>query len=170
MPAHRLEMSRIDRETLDAMLGAMVDSFPTFRRYFKAKARRMGKEKLAWWDLFAPAGKVDSVYSWDETRRFILDNFAGFSPELSSFARAPLTARWIDAEPRRGKRGGAFCMGVPGVQRVACADQLRRLARPGLDRGARAGPCFPQRLHVPAKRPSCRPHPHDPGRDGLDHE
>jgi oligoendopeptidase F len=29
---------------------------------------------------------------------------------------------WIDAEPRNGKRGGGFCMGVPGVEesRILC--------------------------------------------------
>jgi pepF/M3 family oligoendopeptidase len=111
-----LELSRIDRETLDAMLSAMVDSFPAFRRYFRAKARRMGKEALAWWDLFAPAGKADRVYTWDETRQFVLDNFGSFSPDLVGLARRAFDERWIDAEPRRGKRGGAFCMGVPGVK------------------------------------------------------
>jgi pepF/M3 family oligoendopeptidase len=111
-----LEMSRIDRETLDAMLGAMVDSFPAFREYFKAKARRFGKEKLAWWDLFGPSGNVERTFTWDETRRFIIDNFAAFSPGLASYTERVFDQRWIDAEPRRGKRGGAFCIGVPGVK------------------------------------------------------
>lgn len=116
-PLHiSLELSRIDRETLDAMLGAMVDSLPAFRRYFHAKARRLGKERLAWWDLFAPAGKVDRVYTWDVTRTFILDNFEAFSPDLSNFARRAFDQNWIDAESRPGKRGGAFCMGLPGVK------------------------------------------------------
>ena len=52
-----LDAARIDRETLDAMLGAMEASFPMFRKYFKAKAKKLGKEKLAWWDIFAPAGQ-----------------------------------------------------------------------------------------------------------------
>ncbi len=111
-----LMAARIDRETLDAMMGAMADSFPMFRRYFRAKARRMGKEKLAWWDLFAPAGNVDQVFGWQETRAFILDNFAGFSPKLSDFAQRAFDNHWIDAEQRPGKRGGAFCMGVPAVK------------------------------------------------------
>jgi oligoendopeptidase F len=36
------------------MLSAMQDSFPMFRKYFKAKAKRLGKDKLAWYDLYAP--------------------------------------------------------------------------------------------------------------------
>ncbi len=111
-----IDAARIDRPTLEAMLGAMKDSFPMFQRYFKAKARHLGQEKLAWWDLFAPLGKTDTQYSWDEARAFILENFAKFSPEMADFARQAFDNRWIDAEQREGKRGGAFCMGVPAVK------------------------------------------------------
>lgn len=111
-----LDFARIDRATLDAMLGAMEDSFPMFRRYFKHKAKLLGKEKLAWWDLFAPMGKTDKVYAWDEARDFIVGNFNKFSPELGTFAKRAFDNHWIDAEQREGKRGGAFCMGVEGVK------------------------------------------------------
>ncbi len=111
-----LDFARIDRATLEAMLGAMKDSFPMFRRYFKHKAKLLGKEKLAWWDLFAPMGKTDKVYSWDETRDFIVSNFNKFSPELGAFAQRAFDKNWIDAEQREGKRGGAFCMGVEAVK------------------------------------------------------
>ncbi len=111
-----LEINRIDRQTLDAMLTAMRESLPMFRRYFQAKARKLGKEKLAWWDLFAPGGKTSRTYTYDEARAFVLDNFAKFSPDLSDFARRAFDSGWIDAEQRSGKRGGAFCMSVPGVK------------------------------------------------------
>ncbi len=111
-----LDAARIDRKTLKAMLGAMEDSFPMFRKYFNAKAKKLGKEKLAWWDVFAPLGKTDKVYSFDEARDFILENFGKFSPELSAFAQRAFEYHWIDAEQRDGKRGGGFCMGVSGVK------------------------------------------------------
>ncbi|MCK7526789.1 MAG: M3 family metallopeptidase [Ignavibacteriales bacterium] len=44
------------------------------------------------------------------------DNFNKFSPELGAFAQRAFDNNWIDAEQREGKRGGAFCMGVPGVK------------------------------------------------------
>jgi len=117
-----LEAARIDRKTLEAMLGAMEASFPMFRRYFAAKAKKLGKEKLAWWDIFAPLGKTDKVYAFEDARDFILANFGKFSPDLSGFAKRAFDSNWIDAEQRDGKRGGAFCMGVSGVQesRVLC--------------------------------------------------
>jgi pepF/M3 family oligoendopeptidase len=113
---YAVDAARIDRKTLDAMLAAMKDSFPMFRRYFQAKAKKLGKEKLAWWDIYAPMGKADKVYSFEEARDFILEHFDKFSPELCTLAETAFINNWIDAEQRDGKRGGAFCMSVPGVK------------------------------------------------------
>ncbi len=111
-----LDRNRIDRETLEALLESMRDSFPAFRKYLKSKATKLGKEKLPWWDLFAPVGEVDLNYTWKETEDYIVEQFNTFSNELGDFARNAFEQRWIDAEPRDGKRGGAFCMDVPGVE------------------------------------------------------
>ena len=110
-----LQMARIDRGTLEAMLGAIDDALPMFRRYFQAKARILGFEKLPWWSLFAPIGEVNKEYSFDEARDLILANFGTFSPELAEFAKGAFDKHWIDAEQRPGKRGGAFCMGLDAV-------------------------------------------------------
>jgi len=117
-----IDMARIDRPTLEAMLSAMEASFPMFRKYFKTKARRLGKDQLDWWDVFAPSGESSKTYTYPEARDFILENFGRFSPDLASFAKRAFDQNWIDAEQREGKRGGAFCMGVPGVKesRVLC--------------------------------------------------
>ena len=117
-----LESSRIDRETLQAMLAAMQDSFPMFRKYYQAKAGRLGKEKLPWWDLNAPVGNSEISFTFDEARSFIVKNFAKFSQEMADFADQAFEKNWIDAEQRSGKRGGAFCMSVPGVKesRIMC--------------------------------------------------
>ena len=117
-----IDMARIDRPTLEAMLGAMQASFPIFRKYYRAKARRLGKDKLAWWDIFAPSGSTRKMYTFEEARDFIITNFSKFSPELAVFAQGAFDKNWIDAEQREGKRGGAFCMGVPAVResRVLC--------------------------------------------------
>jgi pepF/M3 family oligoendopeptidase len=122
-PLHQtLDQARIDRETLETLLGAMREAFPMFRRYWHSKAERLGKPALAWWDLWAPVGRMERRYSWAEAREFILGQFGTFSERLAGLAGRAYDERWIDAEPRDGKRGGAFCMRIPGVQesRVMC--------------------------------------------------
>jgi pepF/M3 family oligoendopeptidase len=133
-----LDQSRLDRATLDAMMGAMQESFPTFRRYLRAKAARLGHTALPWWDLFAPvvaAGAGERHFTFPEAEAFIIQNFGQFSSRLAGLAQRAFENRWIDAEPRAGKRGGAFCMSVPGVResRVLCnfdgsLDQLFTIA------------------------------------------
>jgi pepF/M3 family oligoendopeptidase len=118
-----LEQARIDRPTLDAMIGAMQDSFPAFRRYFRAKANFLGHTQgLPWWDVFAPIGKNDRHYTWDECKTMIGTQFAQFSPRLAQLTQRAFNENWIDAEQRTGKRGGAFCMGIKGVKesRILC--------------------------------------------------
>jgi oligoendopeptidase F len=76
----------------------------------------LGKERMAWWDIFAPVGTVDKQYSWEEARSFIVENFGSFSPDLAAFAERAFDSQWMDAEPREGKVGGAFCMSLPAVK------------------------------------------------------
>ena len=113
----------ITRATLDAMRAAAEKSFPDFRRYLKAKAKKVSNaEALPWWDLFAPLeveGSTGRDWSWSEAERFIGENFDAYSPKMGDFARRTFTERWIDAEPRPGKRDGAFCASVgPGESRI----------------------------------------------------
>lgn len=102
--------ARMDMETLDAMLTAMRESLPDFHRYFRKKAELMGYKKgLPFYEMFAPMGDVDVQFSYKEARDYIVANFRTFSDALADYAANAFDKRWIDAEPREGKRGGAFC-------------------------------------------------------------
>ncbi len=109
----------IDRETLQAMQSACVQSFPDFRRYMDAKARALNLPQLAWFDLQAPLGEANKSWSWPEATAFIVENFGRYSPELADFAAKSFREGWIDAAPRLGKIGGAYCTCIrPGESRV----------------------------------------------------
>lgn len=105
-----LSDSRMDLETLEAMLAAMRESLPAFRRYFRKKAELLGhKNGLPFYDLFAPMGEVNMTFTYKEARDFIVKHFGSFSAKLADYAATAFDNQWIDAEPREGKRGGAFC-------------------------------------------------------------
>jgi pepF/M3 family oligoendopeptidase len=101
--------NNIDRQTLEAMLSAAKKSFPAFRRYMHAKAHVLGLPKLAWYDIFAPLGASERVWTFDEAEQFIVKQFGTYSPRLSNYAARAFREHWIDAEPRPGKRDGAYC-------------------------------------------------------------
>ena len=104
----------IDRATLEAMQGAVVRSLPDFRRYFLAKARALGKDRLDWWDLFAPLGESATEWTYAAGRQFVEEQFRSYSDKLADFAARAFREEWVDAGPRDGKRGGAFCMSWQG--------------------------------------------------------
>ncbi|GAA5503253.1 oligoendopeptidase F, plasmid [Deinococcus xinjiangensis] len=104
----------IDRATLDAMQGAVVRSLPDFQRYYRAKAGALGKAKLDWWDITAPVGHTDTEWLYPAGADFVEEQFRSYSPKMGDFAARAFAENWIDAGPRDGKRGGAFCMGWAG--------------------------------------------------------
>ena len=114
-----LFQNAIDRQTLDAMLEAARDAFPDLRRYFTAKARLLGVEQLAFYDLFAPVAASESDWSWDDAWNFVADQFGSYSDKMRQLVLTSVEERWIDVGPRPGKGGGAFCMPVgDGKSRV----------------------------------------------------
>lgn len=112
--AASLFSSSIDQQTLDAMMSAARASFPDFRRYLKAKAKALGVERLPWYDLFAPISADERVWQFDEAANFIVEQFSSYSQRLSDFAARAFREHWIDAEPRPGKRDGAYCTSLRG--------------------------------------------------------
>lgn len=109
-----LETANIDRVTLDAMMGAAKAAFPIFRRYLHAKARGLGQERLAFYDLFAPIGEDSREWTYEEAAAFVERSFGSYSPKMGDFAARSFRENWTDAEPRDGKRDGAFCMSLRG--------------------------------------------------------
>ena len=104
--------NNIDRQTLSAMMEAARAFFPELRRYLKAKARALSLPELAWYDLFAPVVQSKRAWHFDETRAFITRQFGTYTDALAGLAQRAFSEQWIDAEPRDGKRGGAFCMWI----------------------------------------------------------
>ena len=112
-----LYTSRMKKETLDALIGAMEEYMPYFRKYLTAKAKALGHEGgLPWYDLFAPMGKCDKTYTVEEAKDYLLKIFGGFDSELHDMVKRAFEERWIDFYPREGKVGGAFDCGVPSAK------------------------------------------------------
>ena len=120
--AKALDNSAMKRETLDALLTAMQEYMPAFRKYLRAKAKELGHEGgLPWYDLFAPMGKSDKKYTTEDARDYLLGIFGKFDSELHDMVKDAFDNAWIDFFPREGKVGGAFDCAVH------CAGQSRVL-------------------------------------------
>ncbi len=108
--------SNMDRATLDAMLSAIRESLPAFRKYLRKKGEILGhKNGLPFYDLFAPItpkGFSPKTYTIEEARQKLIDEMGKFTPDMAAFMDHAFEHRWIDVFPRDGKGGGAFCAGL----------------------------------------------------------
>lgn len=112
-----LENADMKRETLDALLLAIEEYLPVFRKYLKVKGELLGsKNGLAWYDMFAPVGESTMSFSLEEAQAFLLEQFSSFSPDLAAMAKEAFDHSWIDYYPRKGKTGGAFCQNLPFIK------------------------------------------------------
>lgn len=109
--------SRLDLDTLNAMIGAMKDKLPSFRKYLRRKGEILGhKNGLPFYDMFAPVLDSSLKFTYQEATAFIIKHFGSFSQELSDYAKQAFEGNWIDVEPRQGKVGGAFCAGIHPIK------------------------------------------------------
>ena len=108
-----LDGANMDRATLDALMQAMEESLPMFRRYFRLKAKLLGYGGgLKFYDLFAPVGKAKGDYTPEDAWEILVRELGAFSPRMADMINRAFDERWIDMFPREGKGGGAFCSGM----------------------------------------------------------
>ena len=101
--------NEIDAASVDSLLDACVARYPLVARYYRLKARLLGLPRLVDYDRYAPVGEAPGEFGFDAARRIVLDAYGDFAPALREVADRFFAGRWIDAELRPGKRGGAFC-------------------------------------------------------------
>ena len=103
-----LEYNRMDEKTLTAMWRVISNNKKPLVEFLNRKAKLLGLEKLSWFDVDAPIGKTETKMTYQEGAEFILDHFAKFGEEMTSFAKTAFENNWIEAEDRQGKRPGGF--------------------------------------------------------------
>lgn len=111
-----LEYNRMSKATLDAMWGAVANNKQAFLKFLQRKAALLGMDKLAWQDVDAPIALGDfeaTTFTYDEACDFILEHFASFGTELTTFTKKALENRWVEAEDRQHKRPGGYCTSLP---------------------------------------------------------
>lgn len=107
--AERHLSNEIDQNAVDQMMEVTEANYGIAHDYFRLKAKLLGLDRLALYDQYAPVGGELPACTFDEARTVILEAFGAFSPRFRDTAEQFFTRRWIDAEIRKGKRGGAFC-------------------------------------------------------------
>ncbi len=100
----------VEDEVVNALVAAVREAYPRLsHRYYRLKARWLGRRRLDYWDRNAPLPEAEErLVPWPEARRTVLEAYGSFSPELADLGRRFFESAWIDAPVRPGKAPGAF--------------------------------------------------------------
>jgi oligoendopeptidase F len=101
--------NELERGSVDLVVRLCREHYELVERFYKVKRKLLGLEKLTHVDRYAPLFEAERKVPYEEAKGTVLSAFGQFSEELEARAREFFDAEWIDAEPRAGKRGGAFC-------------------------------------------------------------
>jgi len=96
-------------EVIDLLLETCRVNTAVFERFFKLKARMLGMEKLRRYDIYAPIAEADKAYDYSKAAAKVLQSFSQFDERFAQLAERVFAEDHLDAEVRKGKRGGAFC-------------------------------------------------------------
>jgi oligoendopeptidase F len=103
--------NELSREVVDGMLDAVERHYGIAHRWFARKKALLGVEPMVLADQYAPLGGSRKL-EYREAVELVLASFGEFSPRVEQMAFELFADRRLDAEPRNGKRGGAFCASV----------------------------------------------------------
>jgi oligoendopeptidase F len=96
-------------EIVETVVEACTDNYSVVNRYYKIKREILGLDELRHYDRYAPLFEAKEKVPWGQAKELVLSSFSEFSPVVSATASEFFEKGWIDAAPRKGKRGGAFC-------------------------------------------------------------
>jgi len=100
----------VDQRTIDSLMNTIEKNVGLYQRYLRLKAKLMGLDKLANYDLIAPLPNAPEMdYAWREAQQEITDAYMGFDEEIGGWVNEMYEKRHIDGEVRKGKSSGAFC-------------------------------------------------------------
>ncbi len=102
--------NRVEPEVVLALVESVRRNYAQIsHRYYRMKAKWLGKDKLMHWDRNAPLPAEDTrEVPWSEAREMVLSAYGQFAPEMADIARTFFDRNWIDAPSRPGKAPGAF--------------------------------------------------------------
>lgn len=92
------------------------DNLGTLHRYLKIRARMLGIDQLAYYDLYPPLVTTDLTFPIDEGKALFIESLAPLGKSYVDTVKQGFEQRWMDVFPREGKRSGAYSSGsVYGV-------------------------------------------------------
>lgn len=108
----RLAPYNLPLDVFHNLINTFKANLPTWHRYWQVKARALGIEKMAPYDVWAPVTDADPNITFEQSVDWIATAMQPLGDEyVTALRRGCLEERWVDYMPNQGKRQGAFSGG-----------------------------------------------------------
>jgi oligoendopeptidase F len=111
-----LSRNYIPLEVYENMLETSQRKLPVWHRYWSARRKALGLDKLHAYDIFAPLTEQEPKITFTEGVEMICTGMQPLGDDyVQPMRRGLLEERWVDVYPNKGKRSGAYSSGYYGT-------------------------------------------------------
>jgi len=100
----------VEDEVVETLIKKVKENYTkTSHRYYKIKAKLLGKKQLNYWDRNAPLSQDENkIIPWEDAKNLVLEAYEEFHPQMKKIGKMFFDKKWIDAAVKNGKDSGAF--------------------------------------------------------------
>jgi len=102
----------IETNTVDTLIKVITDNFDIPIRFYKLKAKILGKKKLKYYDRYIELSNSSKEYSLDESFNIVKNVFKNLDTSFEDILNKYISEGHYDIYPKESKSGGAFCISI----------------------------------------------------------
>lgn len=103
----------VDEKVYDSLIESVHQNLKYLHKYYEIKKRALNLEEQNMYDVYMPiTTNFERKYTFEEAKKLVIDSVSVLGEEYVSVYKKAFDERWIDVEPRDGKRGGAYSSGT----------------------------------------------------------
>lgn len=105
----------IPLEVYDNLIKTVRNNINVLHDYIALRKKVLGLKEIHFYDLFVPlVEKANISYTFEEAKSLVLEALSVLGEDYTGILRRAFDERWIDVYPKKGKRSGAYAMGIYG--------------------------------------------------------
>ncbi|MGY3775703.1 oligoendopeptidase F [Helcococcus sueciensis] len=102
----------VDEKVYDTLIDSVHEYLPSLHKYYEIKKRELGLDEQHMYDVYMSISpEFEKKYKWEEAKDLVIESVKPLGEEYVEIYKKAFVEKWIDAEIREGKRGGAYSSG-----------------------------------------------------------
>lgn len=110
-----LEKNNIPTSVYENLIEVAKTNSEPLKRYARLRKKILGLESYHSYDGSIPLVDFQKEYEYDDAKRYVYDSVAPLGKDYSAKMKTAISDGWIDVYESKGKRSGAYSVGVYGV-------------------------------------------------------